>query len=31
MDVLKNPWKETGCIFYKNKNIQTEDNKSESN
>ena len=21
MDVLKNPYKETGCIFYKNKNI----------
>lgn len=29
MDVLKNPWKETGCIFYKNKNIQTDDKKSE--
>ncbi|MBU4541570.1 hypothetical protein [uncultured Acetobacterium sp.] len=29
MDVLKNPYKETGCIFYKNKNIQTDGNKSE--
>lgn len=24
IQVLKNPWKETGCLYYKNKNIQTE-------
>ena len=28
MDVLKNPYKETDFIFYKNKNIQTDDKKS---
>lgn len=29
MDILKDPHRETGCIFYKNKNIQTDDTRSE--
>ena len=24
IELLKNPWKETGCIYFQNKNIQTE-------
>lgn len=24
IELLKNPWKETGCIYYQYKNIQTK-------
>ncbi|MBC3798556.1 hypothetical protein GH810_14150 [Acetobacterium paludosum] len=25
MDVLRNPWRQTGCIFFTNKNVRTDE------